>query len=484
MTLDRSGWITLAIAVTIILYQIVLPPVVGLADNGDSAKIIGKFNLGAPDDSNDRFFRFIYVRYTAAPANHWDGGFRSSETLLFSAARWANRLVSKDGSFDLRCMGIIHAALFLLAFALLLPLLRHAQAIPRCVLAALAVLIFCDVMYSAWYNSFYMDAGAFVFLLLSIVFLLRGVCGPGGHCTNACCALLFCLLFVTAKAQHALLGIPLAVFFVWKRDSLWPRRARLYSALSFVALTAAGVFALGWSTPPGYSTPALFNIIFLGLLPSAKDPRAELASLGLDESFLRYKGLFAWSPDSPMGTESFVREFVRKTSFSRLGMFYATHPRRALNMVSLSLKEGTLQRPPDFGNFDKSAGYPPYFQSSAFSVWSTAKRRIFHIRPWTYLLVFVIAVAIAAWQLPVGGLALASLGLFALALASLADACEVTRHLFLFNAIWDIGFFAAICALVLGSRAREVYAAPYPQSTSQLGHVETRSVRSGQIPRE
>jgi hypothetical protein len=449
--LERSCWITMAIAVTIILYQIILPPVVGLADNGDSAKIIGKFNLKAPDDSNDRFFRFIYVRYTAAPANHWNSGFRSSETLLLSAAMWANRLVSKDGSFDLRCMGIIHAALFLLAFALLLPLLRHAQVSPRSVLAALAVLMFCDVMYSAWYNSFYMDAGAFVFLLLSIVFLLRGVWGPQGHRSNAWCALLFCLLFVTAKAQHALLGIPLAMFLVWKRDSLWPRRARLYSTLSFAALSATGAFSLGWSTPSGYSTPSLFNVIFWGLLPSAEDPRAELASLGLDESFLRYKGLYTWSPDSPMRIESFVREFVRRTSFTRLGMFYTTHPHRALKMFSVGLKEATRQRPLNFGNFDKSAGYPPYFQSSAFSVWSTVKRKLFYIRPWAYLLVFGIAVAIVAWQFPAGGVVLAALGLFALAFASLADACEVTRHLFIFNAVWDIGFFAAICALVLGS---------------------------------
>jgi hypothetical protein len=63
--------------------------------------------------------------------------------------------------------------------------------------------------------------------------------------------------------------------------------------------------------------------------------------------------------------------------------------------------------------------------------------------------VFAIAVAIVAWQFPAGGLAL---GLFALALALLADACKVTRHLFLFNAIWDICFFAAICALALGKR--------------------------------
>ena len=54
----------------------------GIADNGDFAKIIGKFDLKAPvDDSDDRLFTYIHLRYTSAPANYWAGP-KSSTTIV------------------------------------------------------------------------------------------------------------------------------------------------------------------------------------------------------------------------------------------------------------------------------------------------------------------------------------------------------------------------------------------------------------------
>ena len=84
-------------------------------------------------------------------------------------------------------------------------------------------------------------------------------------------------------------------------------------------ITSGALFAPVWATPPACTVPTLFNIIFWGLLPSAKDPRTDLASLGLDESFLRYRGMYAFQPGSPMNSESFVCEFSRRTSYRRLG---------------------------------------------------------------------------------------------------------------------------------------------------------------------
>jgi hypothetical protein len=432
-----------------IFYQIILPPAIGIADNGDGAKIICRFNLSAPvQDPDDASFRYIHLRYTFAPEHHWDGGFWSSETLLFLLAMLVNRIFSKDGAFDIRCMGVIHALLFLLVFALLLSLLRRVRTAPRIILLALALLIFCDVTYSAYYNSFYMDAGAVLFLMLSTVSLAGAVLTGTHREADGWVALLYCLLLVTAKSQHAVLGLPLAVFLVWKRDSLWLRHQKLYSAAAFAVLIAGVTFSLKWATPSDYTPRPLFNMIFGRLLPSARNPRAELASLGLDESYLRYTGLNSYVPGSPMNRESFAIDFSHKTSYGRLGVFYATHPRRALKMLRLGLDDASWQRPPRLGNFDKSAGYPPFFLSRAFTLWSDAKAGIFRTCPWGYLVVFTLAAAVVTWRFRSGGVLLAAMGLLAVAVGSLGDSVDVTRHLFLFNAIWDLTFFAAVCALI------------------------------------
>jgi hypothetical protein len=456
-SLGLIGWIALALATGIIVFQILVPPAIGLADNGDFAKIIGTSCLRAPvSDGGDFRFRYIYLHYLYSPASCWEGHFHTSESLLFQAASQLNRMFSREGVFDLRWMGVVHASIFVLAFALFVPLLRRLGTGVRVTLLALAVLIFCDVLYSAHYNSFYMDAGSFVFLMLSVVLLAHAAYGPGHHAGLAWLGVLSCLLLVTAKSQHALLAIPLAAFLIWKRRAMWRRRALLCSALAAASICGGAAYSLVEGSPPGYASPCLFNIIFLRLLPTADNPSAELASLGLDDSYLRYNGTYSYAPDSPTGNSSFVQTFLRKTSFVRLAAFYVTHPTRAVDVAELALEEASLQRPYILGNYEKSAGHPPGAHSEAFSAWSNTKAKIAGSFPWIYALVIAMALGIIAWKSPAGGLALGLAGLIEFGLGAMVDACEVTRHLFLFNAVWDLTLFAAACVLapVLGEKVR------------------------------
>ena len=128
-------------------------------------------------------------------------------------------------------------------------------------------------------------------------------------------------------------------------------------------------------------------------------------------------------------------------------------------MAGVALQEAALQRPirdglGDVGNYDPSAGYPPFTESKAFAAWSAAKASILGSCPWLYPLVFVIAVGIVAWAHPAGGVALGIMEVLEFGLSGMTDSVEVTRHLFFFNAIWDVTLFAAVCVLVLGLDAR------------------------------
>src|ERR1051326_7092485 len=86
-----------------------------------------------------------------------------------------NNIFSKEGSFDLRWMGLIHGLLFLNAAYLLQRLLAGWGRWRRFFLWAAIVYCFGDVMYVSYFNSFYMDAAAYVFLLLALVLFLRAV---------------------------------------------------------------------------------------------------------------------------------------------------------------------------------------------------------------------------------------------------------------------------------------------------------------------
>src|SRR5713101_7595368 len=109
----RIEQVALLASAGILGYQLFLPPVVGLANNADFGKILAIFNLGAPwEDEN----KYAPLKYTFDRKYYYESGFYSSELLLVAPAIGLHKLFLKNTPFDLRLIGAIHAALFLLAF--------------------------------------------------------------------------------------------------------------------------------------------------------------------------------------------------------------------------------------------------------------------------------------------------------------------------------------------------------------------------------
>src|SRR5437899_8287783 len=132
--MDRIDKSVLAVAAAILIYELFLPPPVGLANNGDFGKLIARFNLGAPFENE---FRYATKKYNFDPKYHYESGIYSSELILVYAALGLSALVSRDGNVDIRCIGVLHSALFLLALYLLLPVLRKLTSGRRIAIAAM-----------------------------------------------------------------------------------------------------------------------------------------------------------------------------------------------------------------------------------------------------------------------------------------------------------------------------------------------------------
>ena len=429
-------------AAIVVMCQVAVPPTIGLADNGDFPKIAAKFNLRPDVVEEDRYRRYATTRYVYDPNGHWDPGFLTTETALSWLAIHTGWALSGDGSFDLRLLGLLHAGLFLTAFAMALPLFRNVQKRSRLVIIALAIIIFADTMYVEYFTSFYMDTPSFLFLLLASVFFARARLLPSRPWVSFF-LLTCCCLFVLSKAQHALLAIPLAFFCLLGGGLLWASRRFLSRATAIGALAACSLFAF-LHVPPGYASPALYTLIVKGLVPSARNPSAELKELGLDDSFLQYAGKNAYSAGSPFHDPSWTETFPQRTSYLKVAFFYLRHPFRAAQVVGSGLDEATYQRAPHFGNFDKTAGYPPNTRSYRFSLWSDFKTKLFFRHGWAYLIYFLGLVAPFARRFPLYGIALATMAFLELAIGALGDNAETTRHLFIFNCLVDL---TAICAV-------------------------------------
>src|SRR5580658_1723119 len=107
-------WLVLA-AASVVGFQLFVPPVVGLANQSDFKRIIGKFGWGP--EPPEELYAFINLKYVPSVSYHvreWEQF--SSEDLFVGLALLVNKVVSTDGRLEIRVMGLIHAFVFVSAF--------------------------------------------------------------------------------------------------------------------------------------------------------------------------------------------------------------------------------------------------------------------------------------------------------------------------------------------------------------------------------
>ena len=435
-------------AAAILSCQLIVPPVVGLADNGDFAKVTGRFNLYAPVH---RIYEWIDTVYQIRSDRHWTSDNYSSEILLVPPALGLNRLVSKTGDFDLRCIGIVHGALFLMALWLFAPLIESKPRWLRWSVYFLVLMVYCDVMYVCSLNSFYMDEPAYLFLLLSIVLYLRVLRWQRKR--DALLLLAYSFVLVTAKSQHVLLGLLLAVLFAVGAAALPALRLRWWY-LAAAGLALAALVMIRKAQPADYTSYAIYNVVFDRILPHEGDAGRTLRDLGLDDSYVPCIGTTAYMPHSAMDSPAFRSRFRQRLPLSRLAFFYLTRPAIMYRTLTEGLSDAGDQQ--SMGNFDIATGYPRMTRSRAFALWSEAKRALFFQHGGRFLATFLILVALlsvllvlerrvlppTAWVAGAGMLAGATMEM---AIATLCDSMDVARHCMIFLVLFDTMLVACAC---------------------------------------
>jgi len=416
-------------AALVLFWQLMLPPVPGVADNGDFGKLLGRYGLGS-----GKTFVYADTKFFFGDENRYRSGFSSSELLSIVPALAINKVLSRDGFFDLRIMGAVHASLFLLAVFLFAPLLDSAAA------GLLVILLFCDFMYAGFFNSFYMDASSYLFTLLSAVFYLRAM--RWRRTADALALWIGMILTIVSKSQYAMVGPWFAVLFWTGREFLAGGRKAI-AATASLTLVVATCVSYRYLTPEGYSDNAAFTVIFSQILPASEDSDRALAELGLDGAYRQWIGLQAYSPGVPLDNPAFHQDFRRRTSFLKIAQFYLRHPADAWRALRTSLDEaGSFQSP--LGNFDSRSGKPPAAKYESFQLVSGWKRRIFYHHG-ARLLAFFFGLALlvpallfwhrrAVW----GGAVLSAMALSTLIVSALADVYDQFRHQLVAFALFDM----------------------------------------------
>ncbi len=419
--MDRLGTLTIVVAAAILAGALFVPPVIGLANNGDYGKVSLHYALFSP---NEEEFYFAPQTHTFLPEKQWDSGFFTSTHLPVQAALFLHRL-SGQTDFDCRFLATVYSALFLLALGILQPCLTDLSPLRRCLFSATLLLLLGDIAYIALFNTFFMDATALTGFLLAAAAWLRYQ-----RSQKLGWLLLFtaaALLAILSKAQHLLTALPLAALAAHKL-----RPARLVAVAVILSSCVYGLRQI----QEDYAPITIFNVVFYAILPLSDDKPKHLAELGFDESYAKWIGRNAYDSGTRIGAPEVYRELLRRSSQGKIASFLATHPAITFQILIKRLNEAAFVRPLNFGNYDRSAGRPPLARSNAMSLASSAKSWLFLGRPFLLL----------AYAFFLGGLALrqpASIALttsvfLAFAVGAFGDSLDVTRHLTLFNLLLDL----------------------------------------------
>jgi len=450
----RTGEILLVfLFAACVCFQLFVPPSIGLANNGDFGKMIGRFSLGPETFDTSEEYRYFTAHWVYDRSFQWISDDVSSELIPISAAVLTGWWFSNQ-TFDIRILGAIHALLWIACFAMFVPLLRPLAGWRRYVTGIAALFIGTDVSYIAYFNSFYTDVAAFVFLAWAVVLwlhLIRRQRPSAGLFVTFVGAAALCVL---SKSQHTPIAIFLWALAVLAAASFdWRRRTAAIGFSLLILLAAAVTIDV---MPESEIGARKYAVIFLSILHKSPAPLDDLRELGLGPEYLRYVDYWPQRPgEDPLTNPEWRAAFVSRANYGPIAKFYLRHPWRALVIMYRVLKDRARLHRPELGNYEQKYGLPPGTQTKSFAWWSVLRSAMFRIAPWhilawyTGLLGIGMRLAIRSATIPTRislfAVLLAGMGLVELAVSSLVDAGETERHLFLFHVITD---FTVILAIV------------------------------------
>ena len=375
----------LALAVTLVAALVTanilfLPNYLGVAGDGSTDDIMnaaGIYYIG--DDSDDNYNNYFLKTYSRIAAGGQEpSNTFNSQVFIIKIAAVIDDVVTRDNYFDIRFLGLLYTIMFLPAVYLFIKQVcnrvkRFSEII---VIAAAGLLIFSDVGYVTYFNSFYPEAIWFITMLYCAAFAMsfqkNQSCGR--DLLNLALFIGAAVILTSTRRQCAVLGF---IFSVYCIRLIFIRRNWIWGASC-----AAGAFALSilsvaclLSYKPDFSEISKFHAMTRGVLFESVNPADTLAEFGIDPSYelLADASAYDYLPLVKAGDDSLYQGFLDKYTIEDITVYYLQHPGSLLGMLDVSISSGMNLRRSNCGNYEKSVGLPKMARSLFWSAWSTFK---------------------------------------------------------------------------------------------------------------
>lgn len=361
-----------------------MPPVNGLADNGEYFRVLNSNSLFRNDavtyDNASYFIKdFSIMRYF----NQTQTNFVSTQQLFITLAIWLNKLVYSQTVFDIRFLGFIYLLFFLPAIYLLVRGLTEGVSLKKSYLIALlTIFILGDSSYTIYFNSFYTEAASF---LLSVCALSLGVyfyrvTKRDTWLRKGVLFLLtvtFMLMLGTSRQEYLLIvGVLIVGFGLFSYIRQKNQRLSLSAVLlSFLGFTIFATIVV----PSDVYNRDLYHSLTRGVMMETQIPGKRLAEGGINQQYGLEKGRSYYEEYSPVAptSEQVQKELLDKASFTWVFLNYVNHPTELWSILNRAVSDVYLVKPNDVGNYEEKAGREPLEQTQYFMLYNRIKASFF-----------------------------------------------------------------------------------------------------------
>jgi hypothetical protein len=384
---------------------------VGMADNGDSRRLMCQLGVRAAKPFAADAGRYLYPVWVA---HHWygeacgaDGSgepYRSSELWLLSMAKHLTPLLGFSGTLDLRALGVIACVIVGLAVGLLVALLPGGW-VARVVVASVFGLAVADGAIAEYFMSPYSEPAALLGSLFLCVTLLwmwrRGTTTWGGLILTA----LVGAFTMAAKTQMVALLPALWLAILWLPHDgtdfppLSPQRIgsavavfgrdlqrRLPALLTAGVLLVSAVVILD-AAPKRFNQIDAYDEVFNEILVHSSNRTADLRSLGVDPQLAYAAGSNVLSNNSAATSPEYL-QFRSHVTEGVILQFYLTHPTRLFPVFGDGLHAMSVWRQNYLGTYTAGPGHRPGALENRVGIFTD----IFHGRPTPIFVVFWLAI--------------------------------------------------------------------------------------------
>jgi len=325
-----------AVCGALIAWQLFCPPIAGVADNRDFWRVLQPTGLVYRHDMEQTVFKWAELSFGWGTRS--SVRYLTSEVLFTRAACVLSPHLFGASYFDIRALGIVHLAVYLLAVWLLIATLAPRHLSAQCVVGALAVTICADGRSVSYFQSMYSESASLIFavwMTASALVACRHRDGATGWLAYAAFILSSCL-FSIAKTQNLVFLPALVVpaFVLFPTLPAAPRMRTLLAvatAMIFIALPIWEIRSNAYAATKGVNVAVHLHE---ELFPHSHTPHRDAYELGIVH-----------------GDESTV-------GLGDLARFYVRHPRRWWDLVERNSAFVFKYIP--YGNFACETGKPAY----------------------------------------------------------------------------------------------------------------------------